>query len=90
MSTRRRVEIFTAGCPVCDDLVQKVKGAACPSCDVVARDMNETASAERATRLGVRSLPAVAIDGEVAGCCQGRGVDLGVLRLAGLGQSTLN
>lgn len=88
MSSKRRVEIFAAGCPVCDDLIQAVKGAACPSCDVIVLDMQEAAVAERAQRLGVRSVPAVAIDGELAGCCQAGGPDLDVLRQAGLGQAT--
>ena len=86
MSTKRRVEIFSANCPLCDGVVQEVRQAACPSCDVVVLDMNDGAVAERAARIGVHSLPAVAIDGELAGCCHGGGPDLSVLRRAGLGE----
>jgi glutaredoxin 3 len=88
MSKKRLVEIFTAGCPVCDTVVQAVTQAACPSCDVIVLDVQDTAIAERAQRLGVRCVPAVAIDGELAGCCQAGGPDLRVLRHAGLGQPT--
>jgi hypothetical protein len=42
--------------------------------------------AERAKSLGIASLPAVVIDGKVASCCAGRGVDIEALRAAGLGR----
>jgi hypothetical protein len=42
--------------------------------------------AQRAKTLGVRSVPAVAIDGRLADCCAGRGIDEASLRAAGLGQ----
>ncbi len=48
--------------------------------------MREVAVAQRAKALGVRSVPAVAINGQLAGCCAGRGVDEVSLRAAGLGQ----
>ena len=32
---KRTVEIFTAGCPVCDPVVQLIKETACDSCDVI-------------------------------------------------------
>ena len=49
-------------------------------------DMHEAATAERAKQLGVRSVPAVAIDGKLAECCEGRGPNEATLRAAGLGQ----
>jgi hypothetical protein len=87
MATQRKVEIFSAGCPACDEVVALVKQAACPSCDVTVLDMHDPAVARRAKVLGVRSVPAVAIDGKLADCCRGRGPDEAVLRAAGLGQS---
>lgn len=70
---RRKVEIFSAGCAVCDELVERVRAIACPSCDVVVLDMQRDDVAERARSLGVSSIPAVAIDGTLADCCAGRG-----------------
>ncbi|HEX9670975.1 MAG TPA: hypothetical protein VGC93_15995 [Thermoanaerobaculia bacterium] len=49
--------------------------------------MHEPAVAEAAARYGIESLPAVVIDGQLAGCCAGRGIDLGELRGLGLGQA---
>jgi hypothetical protein len=64
-----------------------VKGAACPSCEVIVHDMNHMSVVKRAKLLGIRSVPAVVIDSKLASCCAGRGVDEAALRAAGLGRS---
>ncbi|MCI0401477.1 MAG: thioredoxin family protein [Gammaproteobacteria bacterium] len=86
MQRKRKIEVFSAGCPVCDETVEFVNSIACPSCEVSVLNMNEPAVAKRAKELGVRSVPAVAIDGALASCCEGRGPDEATLRTAGLGQ----
>ena len=48
--------------------------------------MKDSEAAARAKELGIRSIPAVAIDGKLADCCAGRGPDEAALRAAGLGQ----
>jgi hypothetical protein len=82
----RTVEIFSAGCAACTEVIDLVQQAACPSCDVIVLDMRDAAVARRAKDLGIRSVPAVVIDGKLAECCMGRGPDLATLRAAGLGQ----
>ena len=86
MSTKRKVEVFSAGCVACEEAVALVRRTACPSCEVEVLDMHDSTVASRAQRLGIRSVPAVVIDGELAACCAGRGVDEAMLRAAGLGQ----
>ena len=86
MSTRRKVEVFSAGCPVCQETIEMVNRAACPSCEVSVLDMRDPDVASRARSLGIRSLPAVVIDGKLAGCCADRGPDEAALRASGLGQ----
>ncbi|MBI2481110.1 MAG: thioredoxin family protein [Planctomycetia bacterium] len=87
MTTPRKVEVYSAGCPACNDAIKLVQGIACPSCDVSVLDMNDPNVAARAKSLGIKSVPAVVIDGKVADCCSGRGPDEATLRKAGLGQS---
>ena len=87
MATQRTVEIFSAGCPACAETITLVKQVACPSCDVRILDMRDPAIAHRARSLGVRSVPAVVMNGQLAECCAGRGVDEATLRAAGLGQA---
>lgn len=86
MNTPRKVEVFSAGCPMCQETIDLVKRLACGSCEVTVLDMKKSDVAQRARQLGIRSVPAVAIDGQLAGCCAGRGPDENVLRAAGLGQ----
>ncbi len=87
MAQKRRVEVFSAGCAVCDDGVALVERLACDSCDVIVYDMAHPEVIAEAYRLGVRSVPAVAIDGRLADCCGERGLDEATLQAAGLGQS---
>lgn len=86
MSNKRQIEVFTAGCPACDSTLELVREIACPSCEVTVRDMHDPNIAGRADELGIRSVPAVVIDGVLADCCAGRGPDEATLRRAGLGQ----
>ena len=86
MSNQRKIEVFSAGCPLCSEAEKTVKELACPSCDVTVLNMQEPESLKRAKELGVHSVPAVAIDGKLAGCCAGRGIDEKVLQDAGLGK----
>jgi glutaredoxin 3 len=85
MASKRKIEVFSAGCATCKEAVETVKRAACSSCEVIVLDMNDSGVATRAKALGIRSVPAVAIDGKLAECCMGRGINLRVLSAAGLG-----
>jgi len=86
MADKRKVEIFSAGCPACDETVKMVEHIVCPSCNVTVLDMNDPNVASRAKSLGVRSVPAVVVDGKLADCCSGRGPDEATLKAAGIGQ----
>ncbi len=86
MTTKRKIEVFSAGCALCDDTVSRVRELACPSCEVTVLDMREAASLDRARELGVATVPAVAVDGTLAACCTGKGPDEATLRAAGLGR----
>ncbi len=85
MATKRKIEVFSAGCPACQETVALVNSIACPSCDVNVLDMKDSKVASRAKSLGVRSVPAVVINGKLADCCTGRGPEEAALRAAGLG-----
>ncbi|MFP5344746.1 MAG: thioredoxin family protein [Gammaproteobacteria bacterium] len=86
MQTHRRIEIFSAGCPVCEETINLINRIACPSCDFSVLDMREAQVAERARKLGIGVVPAVVIDGQLAECCAGRGPDEAALRQAGIGE----
>jgi hypothetical protein len=87
MATKRKVEVFSAGCAACNEVVEMTRRAACPSCEVTVQDMKDINVARRAKSLRIGSVPSVVIDGKLADCCAGRGVDEQVLRAAGLGKA---
>ncbi|HXG17510.1 MAG TPA: thioredoxin family protein [Methylomirabilota bacterium] len=86
MTTKRHIEIFSAGCPACEETITLVKRVACSSCEVTVLDMTDPAVSSRAKNLDIRSVPAVVIDGRLADCCVARGPDEATLRAAGLGR----
>ena len=86
MSTKRKVEIYSAGCPACADAIKLVNGVACDSCEVTVLDMQDRAVAQRAKTLGIQRIPAVVIDGKLAACCTDGGISESALRSEGLGQ----
>jgi glutaredoxin 3 len=67
MSTKRKVEIFSAGCPACQEAIELVNRIACSSCDVTVLDMKDRTVANRAKTLGIQTVPAIVIDGKLAG-----------------------
>ena len=85
MQMKRKIEIFSAGCPMCEETVSLVNSIACPSCEIEVLDMRNAEVAERARRYGVRGAPAVVVDGKLADCCRGPEVSETALRAAGVG-----
>jgi len=83
---QRKVEIFSAGCPCCQNTIDLVKQISCSSCDVIVLDMNQNDVAARAKSLGVHRVPAIVIDGKLADCCSVSAPDEAALRAAGIGQ----
>ncbi len=87
----RIVEVFTAGCALCDEAVQLVKSVACPSCDVTVYDLSEGCQTNECLslvqRYGIKTVPAVVVDGKLADCCRTGGVDENSLRALGIGSA---
>ncbi|HJT02717.1 MAG TPA: thioredoxin family protein [Pseudonocardiaceae bacterium] len=82
---KRQVEVFTAGCPICQPTVELVRELACSDCEVTVHDLHE-GGAERARQYGITTVPAVVVNGQVARCCERGGPDREQLRAAGIGQ----
>jgi glutaredoxin 3 len=80
MTSKHRVEVFSAGCALCHEVIDVVRREAGSSSEVIVRDMMDARSLAHAEKLGIRSVPAVVIDGKLADCCMGRGVDLQILK----------
>lgn len=85
----RKVEVFTAGCPVCEPAIELVKKIACNACEVIIYDLNKGCRTDecrdKAEKYGINRVPAVVIDGKLIDCCKTGGVSEKALRNAGLG-----
>jgi glutaredoxin 3 len=86
MAAKRKIEIFSAGCQVCQETIGLVRKIACPSCDVTIFDMADAGVAQRARSLGIDRVPAVLVDGKLAACCTGARITEDGLRAEGIGQ----
>jgi len=82
MNPKHKIEIFSAGCATCKETIEMVRKIAGADHEIQIHDMHQHEIASRVKQHGVRSLPAVVIDGKLAGCCAGRGPDEHVLREA--------
>ena len=88
---KRKVEVFTSGCPLCEPIVELVNKVACPSCEVIIYDLNKGSDTnigrERAREYGVTRIPAIAVNGKLLECCKLGTVSEQALLDAGVGQS---
>ena len=85
MPNQRQIEIYSAGCTVCEEVVQMVKELACPCCDITIKDMKCTTVAAEAKQLGIRPVPAVVVEGQLADCCSTGGPNAKMLNAGGIG-----
>src|SRR5262249_15553835 len=65
MATKRKIEVFSASCALCHDVIDTVRREAGSSCELVVRDMMDARVLARAEKLGIRSVPAVVVDGKL-------------------------
>jgi len=86
MTEKRRVEVFTASCPVCEGLVKLVNELACLNCDVTIYNLNKNEGVDEAKAYGVNALPTVAVNGELLECCKRGPITKEDLKAAGIGQ----
>jgi glutaredoxin len=83
---KRKIEIFSAGCPDCYEAIDLVKSILCQSCEVTIKDMSDPVTAKQAKKLGVKSVPAIVIDGELAACCKSGKINVEDLKRDGIGK----
>lgn len=82
---RRRVEIFSAGCTTCQRTIEQLRDQIDPRHEIVIHDLhNDKGAAEKAEAFGIRTVPAVVVDGSLLSCCKNTGPTLRELHGAGL------
>ncbi|MBW1980536.1 MAG: thioredoxin family protein [Deltaproteobacteria bacterium] len=86
MTEKRKVEIFTAGCPVCQDVVDTARELACPDCELTIYDLSKKEGVKEAQAYKITALPAVAVNGRLLECCQRAPITREALTAAGVGK----
>lgn len=63
----RKIEVFSAGCPICKETVATVKEAASTcGCEVVEKRCSGDECCADAKQYGIRMMPTVVVDGQIA------------------------
>lgn len=86
---KRKIEVFTAGCPVCTPVVELVQSMACSNCDVEVYDLTKQSDpefyTEKLKRYKITSLPTVVVNGQKLHLTED-GISKEQLSQAGVGQ----
>lgn len=63
---KRRIEVFSAGCPLCNETLRLVREAvrSC-GCEVIERRCTGENQCAEAKTYGVRAMPTVVVDGKI-------------------------
>jgi len=73
-----KIEIFSAGCPLCKEAVDRIKSQVCESCEVVVQDLHDSKTTILAQKYGVKRAPAVVVNGTLSPCCKCQDIALEV------------
>ncbi len=66
MITKRKIEVFTAGCPLCDETLELVRNAVAGcGCEVIERRCSGTECCDEAKQYDVKAMPTVVVDGRI-------------------------
>jgi hypothetical protein len=63
----RKIEVFTADCPLCKDTLRIIREAACTDCEVIERRCaGDDCGCAPAQEYNIRAVPTVVVDGKIA------------------------
>ncbi|MDP2681466.1 MAG: thioredoxin family protein [Deltaproteobacteria bacterium] len=62
----RKIEVFSAGCPICNETLKMVRDVtkSC-GCEVIERRCRGDVCCDEAVRYGVKTVPTIAVDGVI-------------------------
>lgn len=62
----KKIEVFTADCPLCRDTLELIKKEACSECEVIEQRCSGDECCEPAKSYGIKAVPTVVVDGKIA------------------------
>lgn len=86
-----QIEIFTAGCPVCDPVVDLVKETADENSEIKVYDLVEQCDDKeclvKIKDYTIKRVPSIVVNGELLDCCKNNGITKEDLTAAGIGHN---
>lgn len=76
---KRKIEVFTAGCPVCNPVVDLVKSLANEQYNEVTiydlvKQCETKECVAKVEEYGIKRLPAITVNGKLLSCCSNNGI----------------
>lgn len=62
----KRIEVFTADCPLCKDTLELIRKEACSKCEIIERRCSGNECCEPAKNYDIKAVPTVVVDGKIA------------------------
>lgn len=62
----KRIEVFTADCPLCKETLQLVKQEVCSECEVIEQRCQGDSCCEPAKTYGIKAVPTIVMDGKIS------------------------
>ncbi len=73
---KNRIEIFTAGCPLCDETVKEIENNFSEN-EINIYNLNESRKVgEKSKSYGINKIPAVVVNGNLLNCCKSDKVNI--------------
>ncbi|MEW6008222.1 MAG: thioredoxin family protein [Candidatus Omnitrophota bacterium] len=62
---KRKIEVFTADCPLCKDTLRILRQEACSECEIIERRCQGDECCEPALDYRIKAVPTVVVDGKI-------------------------
>lgn len=61
----KRIEVFTANCPLCKDTLELIKKEACSECEIIERRCSGDECCQPAKDYRIKAVPTIVVDGKI-------------------------
>ncbi|MCI2426530.1 thioredoxin family protein [Candidatus Acetothermia bacterium] len=61
---KKKIEVFTADCPLCKETLNLVRQTACPECEILEQRCSGDECCEPAKGYGIKAVPTIVVNGK--------------------------
>lgn len=61
----KRIEVFTADCPLCNDTLELIRKEACSECEIIEKRCSGDECCQPAKDYGIKAVPTVVVDDKI-------------------------